>query len=74
MKCDYCGLRTYDQVQTNSENLEELCKLWIDRKISNFTYISALNRFSGNFCLHFEILQNCNEIKCQIYIFREKIR
>lgn len=48
LKCEYCGLRTYDKVQVCNESLEELCKLWIDRKISNFTYISALNKYSGN--------------------------
>ncbi|XP_019760850.2 WD repeat-containing protein 81 isoform X2 [Dendroctonus ponderosae] len=47
LKCEFCGLRTYDKVQVCNESLEELCKLWIDRKISNFTYISALNKYSG---------------------------
>ncbi|CAG9767150.1 unnamed protein product [Ceutorhynchus assimilis] len=47
LKCEYCGLKTYDKIQVTNESLEELCKLWIDRKISNFAYVSALNKFSG---------------------------
>ncbi|XP_066246518.1 WD repeat-containing protein 81 [Euwallacea similis] len=46
-KCEYCGMKTFDKVQITTESLRELCQLWVDRKISNFTYISALNRFSG---------------------------
>lgn len=46
-RCEYCGVKTYDKVQISNENLEELCQLWINNQISNFTYISALNKFSG---------------------------
>ncbi|XP_018566395.1 WD repeat-containing protein 81 isoform X2 [Anoplophora glabripennis] len=46
-KCEWCGLRTYDKIQINNESLEDLCQLWIDGQISNFTYISALNKLSG---------------------------
>ncbi|XP_030764603.1 WD repeat-containing protein 81 [Sitophilus oryzae] len=47
MRCFYCQLKTYDKVQICEESLEEICQLWIEGKISNFTYISALNKFSG---------------------------
>lgn len=47
MRCEYCGFRTYDKVQVTNENLEKLTPLWINGQISNFTYISALNKFSG---------------------------
>lgn len=46
-KCEYCGLRTYERVQVSNENLDELCYLWVNNQISNFTYISALNKYSG---------------------------
>ncbi|XP_050295607.1 WD repeat-containing protein 81 isoform X2 [Anthonomus grandis grandis] len=47
LKCQFCGIKTYDKVQVQNESLEELCNLWIERKISNYTYISFLNKFSG---------------------------
>ncbi|XP_076275041.1 WD repeat domain 81 isoform X3 [Rhynchophorus ferrugineus] len=47
MKCEFCHIKTYDRVQIKNETLEEICQLWIEGKISNFTYISALNKFSG---------------------------
>ncbi|KAG5877633.1 hypothetical protein JTB14_030031 [Gonioctena quinquepunctata] len=46
-KCDFCGVQTYDENQVKDESLEELCLMWIKGQISNFTYISALNKFSG---------------------------
>lgn len=46
-RCEYCGIKTYDKVKINNENLEELCQLWINNQISNYTYISALNKYSG---------------------------
>lgn len=46
-KCEFCGVKTYDRVKIHNETLEELCYLWINNQISNFTYISVLNRFSG---------------------------
>lgn len=45
--CEYCGIKTYDKVQVSNESLEKVCQLWIEGQISNFTYISALNRLSG---------------------------
>ncbi|KAL3274404.1 hypothetical protein HHI36_015797 [Cryptolaemus montrouzieri] len=47
LKCEYCGIRTYDRVQISNENLEKLSQLWINGDISNFTYITALNNLSG---------------------------
>ena len=47
MKCQNCGIKTYDKVQTNTESLERMCQLWIDGQISNFTYLTALNNLSG---------------------------
>ncbi|XP_044759214.1 WD repeat-containing protein 81 [Coccinella septempunctata] len=47
LKCESCGICTYDRVQVSDENLEKLCQLWIDGDISNFTYITALNNLSG---------------------------
>nr|CAH7753697.1 unnamed protein product [Callosobruchus chinensis] len=47
MNCEICGMRTYDVVQVSNESLEQLCQLWIDGQISNFTYISTLNKLSG---------------------------
>ncbi|XP_074040724.1 WD repeat domain 81 isoform X2 [Leptinotarsa decemlineata] len=44
---DNCGVQTYDKVQVADENLEQLCMLWIEGQISNFTYIMFLNKFSG---------------------------
>ncbi|XP_057667773.1 WD repeat-containing protein 81 isoform X2 [Diorhabda carinulata] len=37
----------YDVVQVKDESLNDLCQLWINGLISNFTYISALNKLSG---------------------------
>ncbi|KAJ8975302.1 hypothetical protein NQ317_011644 [Molorchus minor] len=45
--CEFCGVRTFDKVQISNESLEELCQLWMEGQISNFTYITALNRLSG---------------------------
>lgn len=47
LKCQFCGIKTYDRHQVRDETLEKLCQLWVDNQISNFTYISALNRLSG---------------------------
>ncbi|KAF5285879.1 hypothetical protein FQA39_LY04340 [Lamprigera yunnana] len=47
LRCVSCRIKTYDKVQLTNENLEELCHLWIDGQISNFTYLSALNKLSG---------------------------
>ncbi|KAK9885175.1 hypothetical protein WA026_010684 [Henosepilachna vigintioctopunctata] len=47
LKCEYCGVCTYDRVQVNNENLEQICQLWIKGDISNFTYITHLNNLSG---------------------------
>ncbi|KAB0793224.1 hypothetical protein PPYR_12844 [Photinus pyralis] len=47
LKCTSCGARTYDKLQVTNESLEQLCHLWIEGQISNFTYISALNKLSG---------------------------
>ncbi|CAH1968945.1 unnamed protein product [Acanthoscelides obtectus] len=47
LNCEICGMRTYDAVQVSNESLEQICQLWIDGQISNFTYISALNKLSG---------------------------
>lgn len=48
LKCQICGIKTYDKVQVSrNDNLEKLCDLWVHGQISNFTYITALNRFSG---------------------------
>lgn len=65
MKCKYCGIRTFDKVHISNGTLEELCKLWVDRKISNFTYISALNKFSGRF----SFLQGGTSNVCSIKSF-----
>jgi WD repeat-containing protein 81 len=46
-KCESCGIRTYDKVQITNENLQDLCQLWVEGQISNFTYIAALNKLSG---------------------------
>lgn len=46
-KCEYCGIRTFDSIQIDSESLEDLCHLWVNNKISNYTYILALNKYSG---------------------------
>ncbi|XP_044253256.1 WD repeat-containing protein 81 isoform X2 [Tribolium madens] len=47
LKCEGCGIKTYDKVQVTNETLQELCQLWVEGQISNFTYISALNKLSG---------------------------
>lgn len=48
LRCQICGIKTYDKVQINkNDSLERLCDLWVHGQISNFTYITALNRFSG---------------------------
>ncbi|KAF5295182.1 hypothetical protein FQR65_LT10570 [Abscondita terminalis] len=47
LKCMSCGLKTYDRLQITNESLEQLCHLWIEGQISNFTYLSALNKLSG---------------------------
>ncbi|KAK4874618.1 hypothetical protein RN001_013978 [Aquatica leii] len=47
LKCTSCGMKTYDKFQISNESLEQLCHLWIEGQISNFTYLSALNRLSG---------------------------
>lgn len=47
LKCEYCGLKTYDKHQVTNESLEKLCQLWVDGQISNFTYLTALNNFAG---------------------------
>uniref|UniRef100_A0A6P7G0N8 WD repeat-containing protein 81-like n=1 Tax=Diabrotica virgifera virgifera TaxID=50390 RepID=A0A6P7G0N8_DIAVI len=43
----YFSSHLYDKVQLKNESLSELCQLWINGWISNFTYISALNKLSG---------------------------
>ncbi|XP_072382796.1 WD repeat-containing protein 81 [Diabrotica undecimpunctata] len=43
----YFSSHLYDKVQLKNESLGELCQLWINGWISNFTYISALNKLSG---------------------------
>lgn len=47
LKCEYCGLKTYDKYQVTNESLEKLCQLWVDGQISNYTYLTALNNFAG---------------------------
>lgn len=48
LKCQNCGMKTYDKVQISSkDNLEKLCDLWVNGQISNFTYLTALNNLSG---------------------------
>lgn len=47
LKCESCGIKTYDKVQTFNEDLQKLCQLWVDGDISNFTYLTALNKLSG---------------------------
>lgn len=47
LKCENCGICTFDRVQIGDEDLEKLCQLWIDGDISNFTYITTLNNLSG---------------------------
>ncbi|XP_060522170.1 WD repeat-containing protein 81 [Cylas formicarius] len=47
LRCENCGLSTFDKVSIVNKNLQELSNLWIEGKISNFTYISVLNKFSG---------------------------
>ncbi|RZC40629.1 WD repeat-containing protein 81, partial [Asbolus verrucosus] len=46
-KCEICGIKTYDKVQITNENLQDLCHLWVEGQISNFSYITALNKLSG---------------------------
>lgn len=47
LKCVSCGIKTYDKHQVKNESLEKLSQLWIDSKISNYTYITALNNLAG---------------------------
>lgn len=47
LKCNNCGLKTYDRHQVTNENLETLCKLWVEGQISNYTYLTALNNLAG---------------------------
>lgn len=43
----FYGSQLYDAIEVNNQSLSELSHLWINGLISNFTYISALNKFSG---------------------------
>lgn len=47
LKCDNCGVKTYDRYQVTNENLEKLCQLWVEGHISNYTYLTALNNLAG---------------------------
>ncbi|XP_044733359.1 WD repeat-containing protein 81 [Chrysoperla carnea] len=47
-RCIHCSARNYDKIQiTNNINLEQLCTLWVQGKISNLTYLTALNNLAG---------------------------
>lgn len=48
LKCLYCGKKSYDKITlTGHESIAQLCELWAEGLISNFTYLTALNELSG---------------------------
>lgn len=47
-RCVICGKKSYDKVTlTGKENVAQLCELWVEGQLSNFTYLTALNQLSG---------------------------
>ncbi|CAH1187105.1 unnamed protein product, partial [Phyllotreta striolata] len=47
LRCQFYNSQSYDSVLVTDQSLCELSQLWVNGLISNFTYISALNKFSG---------------------------